>query len=461
MTEVQIRKTKETEAKQLAYWKKVQQKKSGKGIFIISLILCGLIRLVDDFASSISGSIQSSLAVEFFPNMELSEAVGIAGTIGTALIVFSIVAVFLVILADTYGRRRLLILSAFGIGLGMAICAWSPNYATYIVGGAILTLFVSTDFHGLYIMEVAPDDKRALFCAIASVIGYSGGSLVGVGRMLLTGEDGSIQWRMIYLFPAIVALLLGVLMLFFSDEPKVFVDRRIAILETPLEERLAKEQEEKSKQMGLKASFKYLFSHKQTKVILLAYLFESAAIMAFTGYYESIMTEAWGNGVEIANMISQAILVAPVGGAVSALIIGWIGDKFGRKPSCIYASLTAFGLLFAFIFGTRAGWNPYVVGLVYGMEMGAFWGYGNNIGLAKNEIVPTELRASTSTAAGLLTLPVTILSGIVIGVVIAASGSIGNTCLIWGAVFLGISMVIYMFFGKETKGADLNHVVAD
>lgn len=456
-----LEKIKQKEEKQLAYWKNVRDKKSVPGIMVISLVLCGLIRLIDDFASSISGSIQSALAAEFFPDLELAEAVGIAGSIGTSLIMFSIVAVFLVILADTYGRRRLLILSAFGIGAGMLICAWSPNYAAYIVGGALVTLFVSTDFHGLYIMEVAPDDKRSLFGAVASIIGYSGGMLVAVGRMAFTAEDGTIQWRMIYLIPAIAAVLLGVLTTFFSSEPKVFVERRIAMLSIPLEERIAKEKEAKGKQVGLKFAFKYIFSHKLTRVMVFAGFFQSAAIMAFTGYYESIMTEAWGTSLEATNMISQAIFIAPVGAAVSAIVIGWIGDKFGRKPSCIFASVTAFVLLFVFITSTQLRWNSYVVGLIYGLEMGAFWGYGNNVGLAKNEVVPTEIRATTSTAIGLMTLPVTITSGIVISVLVAITGKIANTCLLWGAICLGASMVIYAIWGKETKGADLNNVVSD
>lgn len=456
-----VEKIKQKEAKQLTYWKNVRDKKAMPGIMVISLILCGLIRLIDDFASSISGSVQSALAAEFFPHLELAEAVGIAGSIGTASILFSIVAVLLVILADTYGRKRLLILSAFGIGAGMLVCAWSPNYAIYVVGGALVTLFVSTDFHGLYIMEVAPDDKRSMFGAVASIIGYAGGMLVAVGRMVFTTEDGTIQWRMIYLIPAIAAVLLGVLTTLFSSEPKVFVDRRIAILSTPLEERIAKEKELKGKQVGLKFAYKYIFSHKLTRVMVIAGFFQSAAIMAFTGYYESIMTEAWGTSLETTNMISQAIFIAPVGAAVSAIIIGWIGDKFGRKPSCVYASVTAFVLLFVFITATNQRWNPYIIGLIYGLEMGAFWGYGNNVGLAKNEVVPTEIRAATTTAIGIMTLPVTILSGIVISVLIAITGKIATTCLIWGAVCLGISMVIYTIWGKETKGADLNNVISD
>lgn len=456
-----LEKVKQKEAKQLAYWEKVRDKKTMPGIMVISLILCGMIRLVDDFASSISGSIQSALAAEFFPHLELAEAVGLAGSLGSFLILFSIVAVFLVILADTYGRKRLLILSIFGIGAGMLICSWSPNYATYIVGGALITLFVSTDFHGLYIMEVAPDDKRSLFGAVASIIGYSGGMLVAVGRMAFTTDDGTIQWRLIYLIPAIIAVLLGVLTTFFSSEPEVYVERRIAMLSTPLEERIAKEKEQKGKQVGLKYAFKYIFSHKLTRVMVFAGFFQSAAIMAFTGYYESIMTEAWGTSLEATNMISQAIFIAPVGAAVSAIIIGWIGDKYGRKPSCVFASVTAFTLLFVFITATRQQWNAYIVGLIYGLEMGAFWGYGNNVGLAKNEVVPTEIRATTSTAIGLMTLPVTILSGVVISVLVAITGAIGTTCLIWGAVCLGCSMVIYTIWGKETKGADLNNVVSD
>ncbi len=456
-----IEKIKAKEAKQLAHWKKEAAKKPIQGYLGIMLILCGLIRLVDEFATSVASSMQSSIAAEFYPGLDLAEAVGQYGTMGTLLTLFSIVAVFLVALADKYGRRMLLIISALGMGLGMLLCAWSPNYGLHMVGRAVITLFVSTDFHVLYITESAPDKSRSMFLSVATVLGYAGVMLVSVGRLAFTDASGNLNWRGVYLIPAVAAIILGILMLTLSNEPKVFLQNRIDYLSIPYEERERKAKEEKSKQVGLGYSFKYIFKHKQTRVILWATLIGGAATMAFFGYYEGIMAEAWGSGAEGSAMASQALLIYPIGSAVMALLTGWLGDKIGRKATCLISAVVAVVGLFAFIFGAQHGWNPYLVGFIYGIEMGAYWGYTNTMGIAKNELLPTEIRASAVTAMSVITLPFTLIAGIVIGVVITMTNSISTVCLIWGIVTLGISLLIYAIFGRETKNADLSNVQSD
>lgn len=456
-----IEKIKAKEAKQLAHWKKEAAKKPIQGYLGIMLILCGLIRLVDEFATSVASSMQSSIAAEFYPGLDLAEAVGQYGTMGTLLTLFSIVAVFLVALADKYGRRMLLIISALGMGLGMLLCAWSPNYGLHMVGRAVITLFVSTDFHVLYITESAPDKSRSMFLSVATVLGYAGVMLVSVGRLAFTDASGNLNWRGVYLIPAVAAIILGILMLTLSNEPKVFLQNRIDYLSIPYEERERKAKEEKSKQVGLGYSFKYIFKHKQTRVILWATLIGGAATMAFFGYYEGIMAEAWGSGAEGSAMASQTLLIYPIGSAVMALLTGWLGDKIGRKATCLISAVVAVVGLFAFIFGAQHGWNPYLVGFIYGIEMGAYWGYTNTMGIAKNKLLPTEIRASAVTAMSVITLPFTLIAGIVIGVVITMTNSISTVCLIWGIVTLGISLLIYAIFGRETKNADLSNVQSD
>ena len=456
-----VEKIKASEAKQLAYWKKEQQKKQVRGYVGIILILCGLIRLVDEFATSVSTSLQSSIATEFFPGVGLAEAVGQYGTAGTLLTVLSIVAVFLVILADKYGRKRLLVFSSIGMGIGMLLCAWSPNFPMHMVGRAVVTLFISTDFHVLYMTEIAPDDKRSTFISIASVLGYAGVMLVSVGRLAFTDTSGDLNWRGVYLIPAVAAVVLGVLMLTLSNEPKVFVQNRIDYLSTPYEERMAQHKAEKKKNSGLGAAFKFVFKHKQTRVILLANIFSGMGTMAFYGYYEGIMTEAWGTDAAGTAMVSQALLLYPVGSAVIALIIGYLGDKIGRKCSCVFAAIVAFGGLFLFIFGAYNGWNQYAVGFIYGLEIGAFWGYGNNLGVVKTELIPTEIRGAATTAMSIIMLPFTLISAVIVGILITVMGNISTVCLVWGAITLGISIVLYAILGRETKNVDLGNVSAD
>ena len=102
-------------------------------------------------------------------------------------------------------------------------------------------------------------------------------------------------------------------------------------------------------------------------MILFATFFQLLAVMAYFGYYESIMTTS---GMSTAQ-VTQALLVYPITAALFSLPAGYIADKFGRKPAAILFAVLAFVGLIAFILSAGAQVNPYIVGLIYGIELGA------------------------------------------------------------------------------------------
>ena len=451
-----IERIKVKEAVELKKWEKEVARKSFAGYLVLIVIICALIRLVDEFVTSAGSSMQSAIAVEYFPNLSFAEAISSYSIVGTALLVFSIFATIFATFADKWGRKKVLIISTLGMAFGMLVCAWSPNFAVHLIGRAIIAFFISTDFHAIYIMEVSPDKKRSSFVAVASVLGYLGVMLVSFGRGLFT-ENELLNWRGVYLMPAFFAVLLGVLLLIFGRETKVFLDNRIKYLRKPIEERKLEAKEHKSNSNNLGKAFRFIFKHKQPRILVIAGIFQNFAIMAYYGFYESIMTESGLTTTET----TQALLMYPIASALCAVLIGWLGDKVGRKFSCIVSSLLAFSGLILFIMACIYHWNPYMIGLLYGYEIGSFWAFGNNMGLAFSETIPTDIRSSCAAARGLIAVAVSIVAAISINIMIAVFNNINIVCLIWGALFLGVSIIIYATKAKETNGADLNAVISD
>lgn len=460
------------EANELDKWQKISlQKTTAMGLLIVISLLC-LIRALDEFATSTGGSLQTSIVNEFFVRDQgLDFATGLSqfSLIGTAMMPVMILATLYMALADKFGRKLILVISVFGMAFGLLISFLSTNLVVHLIGRVILTFFIATDIHQIYVMEIAPNDKRAMLLSINSFFGYLSMMLVSVARDAST-VNGELIWRNVFLVPAVLGVILTGLLIVFARETKVFLDQRIAFLSKPYEESAAESsasasakapekdraKKERAGSGGLGKSFKFIFTHRQPRMILFATFFQLLAVMAFFGYYESIMTTS-GMTTE---QVTQALLVYPITAALFALPAGYIADKFGRKPATILFAILAFVGLIAFILSARGQVNPYIVGLIYGVELGCFWNFGGQMGLVFTETVPTEIRASAVAAKGLLSVVAAIISAVVISILVGFV-NLSTLCLVWGATTVGIAIILFALTVKETRGSDLENVVSD
>ena len=300
-----------------------------------------------------------------------------------------------------------------------------------------------------------------MLLSVNAFFGFLSMMLISVARNFYT-VDGELIWENVFLIPAVLGFILSALLIVFARETKAFLDQRIAFLSTLSEERAAepvekdKGKKEQAKPGGLGKSFKFIFTHRQPRMILFATFFQLLAVMAYFGYYKSIMTTS---GMSTAQ-VTQALLVYPITAALFLLPAGFIADKFGRKPAAILFAVLAFVRLIAFILSAGAQVNPYIVGLIYGIELGCFWNFGGQMGLVFNETNPTEIRASAAAAKGLLSVVVAILSAVFISVLVGFV-NLSTLCLVWGAITVGISIILFTLTVKETKGVDLENVVSD
>ena len=454
-----VEKIRKNELKELTKWK--SEKKVYAGYLLIMMSLLSIVRCLDEFASSIGGSIQSWLVNEFivYPTgVTYAQGLSTWSLISTAMLVFTIMAVFYLALSDRFGRKKILIISVFGMAIGMIICFTANSLISYLCGSALVTFFIATDVHGIYVMEIAPVKKRATFIQITAVFGQVGVFLVAVSRTVYT--DGEVlNWRMLYLIPAIVGIICGILLILSARETDVFKKQRIELLSKPYEERkleaeaAKREKKANSNKLGINAAFKYIFSNKQARGNILATIPQLFAIMAFVGYVESIMTT---NGMSTTE-INQTLLIAPISSAVIAILTGYCSDKLGRRPTAIITSAIALMALFCFIVSTKNNVSPYLIGVILGLGNGAFFRYGDTLGLQRMESVPTNIRAAVASAFGLIATVIATISGVVFAILVGMF-EIGSLCLIWGGIMIGLSAFLNFVLVKETKGIDLGKI---
>lgn len=451
----------EKEQRELRRWQKEAQRKPMAGYLILMLAILGIVRMLDEFVTSAPTSVQSDIVQEFFVSgmgMSFEQGLSTISLISTALLVCSILAVFFVALCDKVGRRIILIVSTLGMTAGMLVCSISSDLTMHIIGRALITFFVATDVHQIYVLEIAPKEKRAMYIQITTVFGQIGVMLVGLVRMLFT-EGNALNWRGVFLLPCVIgaAACIGVFVV--TRETDSFLNTRMAYLSKTPEQRRAEEEAAKrdkaeaETRYGILPAAAYVFKHKQTRNLLLATMPCCFATMAFATYYETIMTSS---GMDT-TQVSIALFLYPLFASLVALLVGYVTDKYGRKPAGILTAVTTFVSLFLFVFAAQFHLSPIIVGLLLGIETGAFWRYNELLTLTMRESVPTAIRASAGSVTGLISVLLSLISGILISVLLAIY-PVGSVCMVWGAVTIGLSALLYMLGVKETKGTDLENI---
>ena len=453
-----LEKIKAREEKQLARLQK-EQKRSNYSWYFTGLLVCLILLVIlDSFSTNCSNSLQSAIVNEFFvvgQGLSFQEGLSKLSLAQSPLMLLSIVATLMLAVSDRVGRKPMLLISAVGMTLGMLWVSFSQSFSVYIVGAAMVTFFVSFDMHQLYIVEVAPTDKRATWQALSQFFGQLAVASVGVMRLLNTDND-QLAWRNIYLVPAVVGVVVVVLLALFVRESDVFLSQRIAFLQTPYEQRTVKagkKEKQNTSSGGLGKAFGYIFKDRQMRWVILSLLLFRLAIPAFTSYYESIMVSS----NMLTDMVSFALIFMAAFSGVARLSAGFLSDRMGRKNTSILYSVISIAALIAFIFAARGGAPAAVVGILLGVSTGAYWTVGDQIALLMNESAPTGIRGSVTAAAGLIQVVIAIVAMVFAGIMIRFV-EVGIFCVVYGAVILALATVFLVFKVKETKGVDMDSI---
>lgn len=440
------------EAKELALRQSQQNRPKVTGYLIILTIIIALVHLVDAYASGVNPTVQSSVVNEFFvlQGATYEEGISILSALGIVTLLAAVVVSIYKSLADVYGRKIMFIINVSGIAVGSLITFLSTDFTMYIIGGIVTTFFVSNDFQYVYVMEVAPTKWRARLYTMTRAIGLLGVIFIPVMRTLFMQNDPT-KWRMVYLLPAVLGFILVIPIVTLLRESDVFLANRIQLLSTPLAARREEAVKNKdSNKSALAKGFKFLFSNKQARNILVVSMVFFFATMALTGYYESIMNLG---GMSTA-AITSALFVLPIMNALLTFISGPIADILGRKIAAVI--LFIIGVL-GFIFfnvAVLSSWSPYVIGGLLGGYLGAYFVSGDMIGLILLESAPTEIRSSVSGAQGIMIMVSVLLSTATIAVGVNFVPLI-TLCMIVALPALIVAMVLMIVLVKETKGADL------
>ncbi len=373
-------------------------------------------------------------------------------------------------LADRFGRRKVLIVSAAIFAIGSIASSEAPNMYFLIAGRIVLgsAIGAASFIAPLYISEISPGTHRGRLVSI-NQIGLTGGILISyVVAYALSGIHG---WRWMFRLGVVPALALFSGMLFMPESPRWlllhgFRDKARAILKEILDKKEAEEEfQEIQKSTGFQAnSWADLFSPRIRPALVLGIglaVFQQVTGINTIIYYAPTILEFAGFKSD-----TQSIL-ATVGVGVLNVVMTVIAmlllDRVGRRP-LLLAGLAgmALSLLFlgvAFDLPALSGVLAIVSALSLMIYVGSFAvGLGPVFWLLISEIYPLKVRgramsvATTANWGANLIVTLTFLSFIQM---------LGKPLTFWIYGLLGIGALLFAYFlVPETKGQSLEDIEA-
>lgn len=459
--------------KEIRKWEREKARpKRGFYMALLVFIIC-IVYVTDEIASQIGTLMKTEIATDLLAKYGES-SIGVLDLVGMIAMPFSLISLIYKPLADRYGRKLFLVINTLGMSVAMFVIFLSDNLYLYIVGASIMSFFIPHDMQVVYIMESAPPKYRATMYSVVKSVATFGIMLVPLFRRLLMTEAS--EWRIVYLAPAVLGMVISFVALFFAKETDPFMDSRLRYLRMTDEEREAEslKKDAQGAQGGLSAAVKFVLKHKQLKWLYLTVALSTIgvlvtmqyqAIISF-GYAENYLSQGLFKSLDSAlesvmvNEVTSALFFFPIGSGVAQLIHGFISDRWGRKYSSIVMATITVVSIVLFSLGSENAWSPYIVGLFSGASVGAFWSCGDIIGLMVSESAPTNLRSSIiSTQFIAMGAGYAVAYGVGLPLItILGNSAISKIVLGLALPGMVLSLIVLITKVKETKGANLQQV---
>ncbi len=473
LTSEQMKRRAEKKAREIRKWEKEKAKPKRSYYLIYLVFLISMIYVTDEIASQISTLMKTEIANDLMAKFGNS-SVGMLDLLGFIAIPFQAMSIFYKPLSDRLGRKLFLVINTLGMGIGLFCIAITKGLVPYVIGSVIILFFVPHDMQVVYIMESVPAKHRAKIYSTIKCVATLGVMLVPLFRHLFMTD--SSKWRAVYLIPGIIGLASSFIALFFARETDAFIDSRLKYLNMTDEE-LEAEKKSKSadgKQGGFFTGLKFAMSHKQLRWVFIVTALTNFGVI-ITMHYQVVLSYgfaqnylaggAYGSLDEALNAasvgaVTQALFLFPVGSAIAQLLVGFFADSLGRKKSAIFMTALTITAFVLFTVGSNNAWNPYLVGILCGAAVGAYWGASDVDIMIITESSPTNLRSSI-VSAQFLAIGVGYIVAYVIGLPLITK--FGNTAVPIITLCLAIpgmtaSLIALITKVHDTKGVDLDKV---
>lgn len=330
------------------------------------------------------------------------------------------------ILSDRFGRKKVLLLSAFLFAISAVGCTFAFGFADLVINRVIggFGIGIASMLSPLYISEISPSGKRGRLVALyqfAITVGilcsyFCNAFLLKISHSEFLGHTTGLinkimvteVWRIMLGTSFIPAMVFLILLRFVPESPRWLAakgkeDAALEVLKTIVAaNEVQKEMKDirinlRQEDMGFSQLFKKGFRLPMLIGISLAFLTQISGINAIIYYGPRILEDA---GLPISDALGGQVVIGLVN-VLFTLVAIWKIDQMGRRPLLIagvigiISSLLIIGLLF-FLDSKN---TVLLLVCIMGFIACFAFSYGPVIWVLLSEIFPTRIRGKAMSLA--------------------------------------------------------------
>jgi MFS family permease len=376
------------------------------------------------------------------------------GLLAVTLLGWAVGGVAAGVLADYIGRKRMLMLSILWYAVFAGLTALSRDYWSLLSFRFFTGLGLGAEWGpgAAIVAEFWPPSSRGR-AAGALHAAHGVGFLLASGIWLLLNPLGPSSWRYMFLVGILPAFLLLYIRRWVHD-PAVWVaaNNRRREARKHLETGVVSHQDRELAQFTITAVLSDQELRRRVGLLLLMSLSSVVGWWSVSTWIPQYAAQLATNaGQRSQHWASLAALMFNAGAIAGYLVLGWLADTFGRKPTTWLYYLGALGLslcLFLLVNDTHA--------LLVMAAVNGFFTTGQFAWMTiyLPELFPTRVRGSAISLVYDSSRSVAGLGPLLAGWLISSFGGIGTAAAMMSLIYV-VGLVVTPFAGPETKGRPL------
>jgi MFS family permease len=389
------------------------------------------------------------------PGTARTQPIYIGGILAATLVAWAVGGVFSGILADYFGRRRVLLYSILWYAIFAGLTALAPSYLALLALRFLTGIGMGAEWGAgsSLVSELWDRERRGRGLAyLQSAFGVGFLLSAAIWHFVNNGDPGAWRWMyVIGVTPAIATLFVRR----YVKDSQLWLEtdeRRRQVRDRINSGQHVAQQDRHLARLTLWQLFETAELRRRVALLLLAALSTTIGWWAVSAWIPQFTAQqVVGKVADVPGAITTVVLAYNAIGILGFIAVGYLADWFGRKPTMMFYFAGAFiSVLFLFL------WHSSVQVLIILAAINGFFTLGQWTWLAiyPTELFPTHMRATAITFVFNTTRLVAALATLVGAWLIQVFGSISTAAAVVGSVYL-VGLLVTPWIGPETRAEPL------